>query len=93
MAERFVVRCSGVRANGRRCTVMVDARSDEGKHFCFHPECRRSYFRDYARRPEAKALNRERVKRRRARPEVRAKEAAAQRERVARKRLAAAGVA
>jgi hypothetical protein len=60
-----VVRCSGTRADGRRCTVLVDGRGSADRHYCQHPDCRKSFQREYAQRPEAKRLNLRRVHRRR----------------------------
>jgi hypothetical protein len=72
---------------------MVDARTEEGRHYCSNAECQRSYNRHYYQTPEGKAKNAERVRRRRQNPEVRAREAAAQRVRDQARRAARASAA
>jgi hypothetical protein len=60
----YTVQCAG-EVDGVRCPVMLDSDSSDAVRFCMAPECRKSYEKHYARRPEAKRKNLRRVHRRR----------------------------
>lgn len=65
MPGDLVVRCAGLK-DGRRCTNLVDVRTDDGQpHYCQDAACRVTFQREYARRPAAKLKNLRRVHRRR----------------------------